>query len=75
MNVHKLSKILKSLVTDEHATQWAQTKDPAGYCRELVGTNHEHPVISTILVDVLNNLLAYRAKAIFAETQAINRNN
>jgi hypothetical protein len=64
MDVNKLSRILKTLVTDTHAYEWSRTSDKSAYCLMLVGSNHDHPIITTILSDVLNNLLAYRAKSL-----------
>ncbi len=64
MDIDKLSRILRQLVTNEHALAWEQTANKHSYCEQLVGSNHEHPVVSTILADLLNKLLAYRLQSL-----------
>ncbi|WP_286237532.1 hypothetical protein [Neptuniibacter halophilus] len=61
MNVVKYSRVIRPLVNATNASAWDRAEDKLEFCSDLLGLQHEHPIINEIVAGTLSNLLALQS--------------
>lgn len=67
MDIERLNRRIRDVITDTSISNWISASDKKTYCRELLGALEEHELVLEILTNVVQDLMERKAEDRFAK--------